>query len=208
MVLNFISQLVNAILLFVNSLGYLGIFVGMAIESSIIPLPSELILIPAGALVAQGKMNFFLVFGAGVLGSIVGSLICYGIALFLGRKAFDSLVEKYGTVFFINKGHLDITENYFKNYGGITIFTSRLLPVIRHLISLPAGFSRMNIFKFISYTAIGAGIYTTFLIIVGYFFGSAVPSFLKIITAAILIIAFVIFLSYYINKSRKNRYKK
>ncbi|MGA2130287.1 MAG: DedA family protein [Candidatus Pacearchaeota archaeon] len=208
MVLNFISQLVNAILIFVNSLGYLGIFIGMAIESSIIPLPSELILIPAGALVAQGQMNFFLVFTAGVLGSIVGSLLCYAIAFFLGRKTFDFLVDKYGSFIFINKSHLEMTENYFKNYGGITIFTSRLLPVIRHLISLPAGFSKMNIFKFISYTAIGAGVYTAFLIIVGYFFGSAVPSFLKIVTAVILILAFIIFLAYYINKSRKKSYKK
>ncbi len=208
MVFNFISQIVNAILAFVNSMGYLGIFVGMAIESSIIPLPSELILIPAGALVAQGKMNFFLVFGIGVLGSIIGSLLCYAIALFLGRKTFDHLVGKYGKIFFINKGHLDITENYFKNYGGITIFTSRLIPVIRHLISLPAGFSRMKVLKFISYTAIGAGIYTLFLIATGYFFGSAVPSFLKIVTAVILIVAFITFLAYYINKNRKNNHKK
>lgn len=205
MVLNFISQIVNAILVFVNSLGYIGIFIGMLIESSIIPLPSELILIPAGALVAQGKMSFLLVFTAGILGSIAGSLICYGIALFLGRKTFDHFIGKYGTIFFINKGHLDITENYFKNYGGITIFTSRLLPVIRHLISLPAGFSKMNLFKFISYTAIGAGVYTAFLIVVGYLFGSAVPSFLKIVTAGMLVACFILFFAYYLRKKTKKK---
>ena len=207
MVLSFIPQAVNAILAFVNSLGYLGIFLGMLIESSIIPIPGELILIPAGALVAQGHMNFLLVLIAGISGSIVGSWICYFIALFIGRRPFEHFVEKHGSLFFITKEHLQLTEGYFKSYGKITIFTSRLIPVVRHLISLPAGFSRMNLAEFTAYTFFGAGIYGLFLVVVGYFFGSSVPSFFKYVTAAIFVLCFAIIVLYYLRISRRKKQK-
>jgi membrane protein DedA with SNARE-associated domain len=207
MLIDFFSKLVEAILLIIKDLGYYGIFIGMAIESSIIPLPSEIILIPAGALVAKGEMNFFLVFIAGVFGSLIGSWISYLIALILGRKSFDFLVGKYGKFFFIGKTHLKATENYFKKHGEITIFVSRLLPVARHLISLPAGFSKMNFLKFSFYTALGAGIYTFFLIMIGYFFGSNAPPVLKILTGIFLAVCIIIIAVYYL-KNRNNSNSK
>ena len=101
--INLLSNIVNFLLSTISEIGYMGIFLGMTIESSFFPFPSELILIPAGALVASGEMSFFLVFLAGVLGSLTGALINYFLALFLGRTAVDLLVSKHGKFLFIDK---------------------------------------------------------------------------------------------------------
>lgn len=151
-------------------MGYLGIFLGMMIESTIFPLPSEIILIPAGALVAKGEMTFSLVFLAAIAGTIFGALINFLFARFLGRNLVNVLVHKYGRFLFITERRLEKADNYFNKHGEITTFVGRLIPVARHIISLPAGFSRMNIFKFIIYTALGAGIWSAFLIYIGYLF--------------------------------------
>ncbi|MFH1801299.1 MAG: DedA family protein [archaeon] len=171
MIGDLLSQLVAIVLALVNELGYLGIFIGMTIESSFIPFPSEIVLIPAGALIAKGQMSFILVFLAGLLGSLAGAVFNYFLALFLGRTTIDFLVDKYGKIFFIKKKNIEKSDEFFKKHGEMTIFTARLIPVIRQLISLPAGFSRMNFFKFCIFTAIGAGIWTAILIGIGYFFG-------------------------------------
>src|SRR3989338_6218742 len=114
MLLDIIHTIVENILLFIKSLGYLGIFIGMTIESSFIPLPSEIILIPAGVLIARGEMNFFLTLVISVLGSLLGAWINYFLALFLGRKTVDFLVMKYGKLFFLNSEKLERTDNYFR----------------------------------------------------------------------------------------------
>ncbi|MFH1311286.1 MAG: DedA family protein [Nanoarchaeota archaeon] len=192
-----INQAIDALLLIIKNFGYIGIFIGMAIESSIFPLPSELILIPAGALVIKGEMNFFLVFVAGLLGSLIGAVINYFLAFFLGRKTLDFLVYKYGKFFFIGKTQLEKTEGYFKKHGEITTFIGRLLPVVRHLISLPAGFAKMNLGKFSLFTLLGAGIWTFILIIIGMFFGGSAEPILKWITAIILFVLLLIVVVYY-----------
>ncbi len=191
----------NAFLLIINKLGYLGIFIGMTIESSFIPFPSEVIMIPAGALIARGEMNFLLVFLAGVLGSLVGALINYFLAFYLGRTTIDFLVHKYGRIFFITHQKIKKSDYYFAKYGEIIIFVGRLIPVIRQFISLPAGFSRMNLPKFIFFTSLGAGIWVLFLILVGFFFGSEINPILKLlITIAALSVAVIISLFYYFRK--------
>jgi membrane protein DedA with SNARE-associated domain len=169
--LEFVNQLIEFLISSIGSLGYLGIFILMAIESSIIPLPSELVLIPAGVLVLRGEMSLYLLMAAAVLGSLTGALLSYYFAFYFGRRAVDKLIQKYGKFFFINEERMNRTERFFENYGSITVFTGRLIFGVRHLISLPAGLAKMNIPKFILYTSLGAGFWSLILIFSGYYFG-------------------------------------
>jgi len=206
MILEFISSITNALLNIIGQLGYLGIFFEMVIESSFFPFPSEIILIPAGALAAQGQMSFTLILFFGILGSLAGALINYFLALFLGRTTIDFLIKKYVNFLFLKKSNLRKSDLYFQEKGEMTTFVGRLIPVIRQLISLPAGFSRMNLAKFSFYTCLGAGIWSLVLISLGYFLGNnseLLQQNLKIITLIITILG-IAFLIYYIYNKRKN----
>jgi membrane protein DedA with SNARE-associated domain len=153
----------------VHQFGYIGIIVAMAIESSLFPLPSEIVMIPAGVLVKQGEMNFILVVLSGVLGSYIGSLANYLLADFLGRP----LILKYGKYFLLPEEKLHKMEKFFEKYGSISIFIGRLLPVVRHFISIPAGFAKMNIYLFTMYTFLGSTIWMVILTVIGYYLGDS-----------------------------------
>jgi membrane protein DedA with SNARE-associated domain len=159
-----ITWLVNTI----GALGYPGIFILMAMESSVIPIPSEVVMPPAGYLAQQGKMNMGLVILAGTLGSLVGAYANYFVARWLGRP----LVIKYGKYVWITEEHFNKVESFFLRHGEISTFVGRLLPVIRHLISIPAGIARMNHLRFTLYTLVGAGMWVTILSYIGYFIGA------------------------------------
>ena len=148
-------------------LGYPGIMVLMAIESSVLPLPSELVMPPAGYLAAKGQMNSVLAVGAGTLGSVIGALVNYALALFVG----EPLLRKYGKYVLVSARSLDRTEAFFRRHGEISTLIGRLLPVVRHLISIPAGVSRMNLGRFIFFTALGAGIWCAILTYLGWIIG-------------------------------------
>ena len=151
----------------VGALGYFGIFFMMLLESSIFPLPSEVVMIPAGYLCSKGEMDLTIVIVLGVLGSIAGALLNYYLAVKLGRK----LLLKYGHYVFFTKETLEKVEIFFKKHGSFSTFTGRLIPVVRHYISLPAGLARMNLGLFCFYTGVGAGIWVSILTFLGYFFG-------------------------------------
>jgi membrane protein DedA with SNARE-associated domain len=206
--MSFISSIIDWIVSVISNLGYPGIAIGMLIESSFIPFPSEVILPPAGVLVARGEMSFLLVLIFAIFGSIIGAYINYFIGLHLGRRVISKLVEKYGKFMLIKQQSLDNADNYFKNHGSVTTFTGRLIPAVRQLISLPAGFARMSLSKFTLYTCLGAGIWSTILIYVGVLYGNnkeSVDSFLssaKIV--AVITIAIIVGIYFYIKKSRRS----
>ncbi|MBM3232684.1 DedA family protein [Candidatus Pacearchaeota archaeon] len=201
MFIDFLHASIEFLIQTIGALGYFGIFILMAFESSIIPVPSEAVLIPAGVLVTRGEQSILLLFIFSTLGSIVGSLASYYIALFLGRRVFHHLISKYGKVIFISESSLERTEKFFSSHGEITIFVGRLLPVIRHLISLPAGFARMNVGKFTFYTILGAGIWNLVLIYLGIAYGNnadAVNQNLGAITLWTVLIVGIFILAYFI----------
>jgi len=199
--IEFFSQIVDGLLAIIANFGYLGIFIGMTIESSFFPFPSEVIMIPAGALIASGQMTFFWVFFAGLLGSLAGALINFFLAFYLGRKTINFLILKYGKFFLLGKRGLERSDIYFKKHGEITTFLGRLIPVVRQLISLPAGFSKMNLFRFCLFTSLGAGIWTFILIYLGYLFGNnseLIKANMNLIFLVISIFLLIILISYFI----------
>ena len=160
MIFERLSELFTAV---ISSTGYLGVSILMTLESMVAPVPSELVMPFAGFLVADGKLNLWLVIIVSSLASLTGSLISYFIAYF-GEK---ELVHKFGRFFFLDKEELDWTQQWFQKHGSITILISRFIPVIRHLISIPAGLARMDLKRFILFTAIGATTWNTILLWVG-----------------------------------------
>ena len=144
----------------------------MAVESSFVPFPSEVALIPAGYLASQGEMNAFLATGAGVAGSLVGAFVNYGLALWIGRP-FVRFVERVGRFLPGGASGLEATDRYFESHGEITTFVGRLIPGIRQLISIPAGLSRMSVARFGLYTGLGAGLWSAILVAVGYLAGAS-----------------------------------
>lgn len=151
----------------IGTLGYPGIFLLMAMESSIVPVPSELVMPPAGYLAQQGQMHIGLAILAGTVGSLVGAYANYYAAHYLGRP----LLYRYGKYVLVGPEKLQRMETFFQRHGEISTFIGRLLPVIRHLISIPAGLSGMNHLRFSLYTLAGAGIWCTILAWIGYVIG-------------------------------------
>ena len=181
--------------------GYLGIFIMMAIESSFIPFPSEIVLIPAGYLASKGEMSITMIMLAGLGGSLIGAFINYFLALSLGRK----ILIKYGKYFFIKETTLNKMDDYFAKHGAISTFIGRLIPGIRQLISIPAGIARMNLVKFSIYTSLGAGIWAFILTMLGYFIGEnqdLIDTYLKQITILVLFLL-VLLGSWYAYKRRQ-----
>ncbi|MBF0097923.1 MAG: DedA family protein [Magnetococcales bacterium] len=147
-----------------GQLDYLAIFLLMAAESSILPVPSELVMIPAGYLLAQGKLSLPGVVAASSLGSLAGSLGSYFLALWLGRP----VLLRFGRYFLITAKHLQQTEAFMRKHGEISIFTGRFVPGVRHLISMPAGLARMPLLPFLLFTGIGATLWNLVLLAMGY----------------------------------------
>ncbi len=162
-----LHTVIDWLLTTIGAMGYPGIFLLMAMESSVIPIPSELVMPPAGYLAHQGEMNLWAAILCGTVGSLVGAYANYFAAHYLGRP----LLLKYGKYVWITEEKFAKVETFFKSHGEISTFIGRLLPVIRHLISLPAGLAGMHHWKFSLYTLLGAGIWCTVLAWIGWFIG-------------------------------------
>lgn len=186
---------------FISSIGYSGTFILMLLESTMFPVPSELILPFAGFMAAEGTFNIYALVIVSTLGTIAGSLLSYCI----GYKAGKPFVMRYGKYFLLNKSTLDRTHKFFEKYGGKAIFISRMLPVVRHIISLPAGAAKMNLKKFVAYTAAGGAVWNTFLLFLGlYLRGSwnIIINYTQYIDI-VIIIGIVAYLIYFIYEHKK-----
>jgi membrane protein DedA with SNARE-associated domain len=178
----------------------------MTLESMVFPMPSELVMPFAGFLIASGEMKFLFVVLSATLGSIFGSLLSY----YFGKYGGNRFVLKYGKYFLLNAEHLIKAERWFSKKGELTIFIGRFIPIVRHVISIPAGIGKMNIKKFIIYTIIGAGIWNSFLAYVGFVLGNnweVIKQYSDYISWGVLGIIVIIGV-YFLWKEIKKRKKK
>jgi membrane protein DedA with SNARE-associated domain len=190
----------------IGAMGYSGIFLLMAMESSVIPIPSELVMPPAGYLAQQGQMNIWAAIVMGTVGSLAGAYANYYAAHYLGRP----LLLKYGRYVWITEEKFAKVERYFKDHGEISTFIGRLLPVVRHLISLPAGLAGMSHAKFTLYTLAGAGIWVTILTWIGYFIGANQELIMQYSNQAVIgvVIVSAVIIALYVRNHRKKKSKR
>lgn len=162
--------LINTITSNIENSSYLAVFILMTLESALVPIPSEITMPFAGFLVSQGKLNFWFVVTIGAVANLTGSLIAYWIGGW-GKDRVHFLVKRYGKYLLVTISDVERAERWFRTHGELIAFGSRLLPVVRTFISLPAGIAKMNIKKFALYTFAGAFVWSAFLTYIGVVLG-------------------------------------
>ena len=155
----------------IETLGYPGLTVLVALENVFPPIPSEIILPLAGFLTGQNRFSFVLVLIATTLGSLIGALVLYGIGLAIGQRRVNRLVERYGHWALLTPEDLTRSENWFDRYGPVAVFTGRLVPVVRSLVSIPAGYRRMPLGQFLLLTSFGSALWNGVLVGLGWALG-------------------------------------
>jgi membrane protein DedA with SNARE-associated domain len=207
--MEFIQQVIDW---YMQNIGYLTIFLLMMIESTVLPMPSELVIPPAAYLAAKGDLNIFLVVLAGTVGALCGSLINYVVSYTLGRKIVYALADtKLAHMIFVNSEKIKKAEEFFIKNGKSGTLIGRLVPGIRHLISIPAGLAKMPLKTFMLWTFIGAGIWNIILSMLGYFFYSQqdlLEKYYEELKWGVVVVG-VVFTIYLVVKTiRKKRSKK
>jgi membrane protein DedA with SNARE-associated domain len=189
------------------NLNYFTIALLMAIESTFLPLPSEIVIPFAAYKAGQGDLNIFIVVLMGTIGALTGSLINYTLAYYLGRPiVYKFAGSRLGKVFLLSEEKIKNAEEYFIKNGKTSTFIGRLVPGVRHLISIPAGLAKMNLRDFMLYTFIGAGIWNIILAIIGYYLYAVREQIFPYIGHILLGVG-LIFIIYLIIKARKNKKK-
>lgn len=208
--MNFISSLLG-------NLNYATVFFLMLLESTVIPVPSELVVSPAAYHAAGGNINVFLIILFATLGADCGATINYVAGYYLGRPIIYRFANsKWGHICLLNQEKVEKSEKYFYNHGMVATITGRLIPGIRHLISIPAGLAKMNYWMFLLYTTIGAGIWNCILAALGWYLYSVVPEdqlndkileygeYIKFAIIGLVALAIIYFVAKYYLKKRKN----
>ncbi len=198
------DAVVQWLVAFVEHLGVLGIFIMTFLESTFMPIPSEITMIPAGYLVQQGKMDLISVLLASIAGTVGGAYFNYWIARHFGRGLF----LRYGKYFLMTPAKLKKLESFFDKHGAISTFIGRLIPGVRHYISFPAGLAQMNRRTFIIYTALGGAIWMTVLITLGYHIGenrALMVKWLPLIKGGMLLVILVLLAGYVLRGKIKRR---
>jgi membrane protein DedA with SNARE-associated domain len=194
------EQFFHVIVAYIDLWGYMAIVIGMALESACMPVPSEIIFGFVGYLVYLGRMDFTTAVIAGVVGGLIGSVIAYLVGYYGGQP----FVAKYGKYILLSKRHVEMAQKWFDHYGIKAVFYSRLLPVVRTFISLPAGFAKVDFAKFVIYTVLGSVPWTIGLIYAGMLLGenwqliNVVGHKASLVVAAGLVLAGI----YYLKRSR------
>ena len=195
------EQISQVFLSFIDSWGYLAVAILMAMENACIPVPSELILGFAGYLVSAERMTFTGAMIAGMIGGMAGSIFAYVVGATGGRK----FVDKYGKYFLIKKSHVDLAQNWFDKYGIRAVFFSRMLPVIRTFISLPAGFAKVKFPPFLFYTFAGSLPWTALILYAGVLLGDNWEYLLELghkFSAAFIVISIAVIAWLYFRKRK------
>ena len=195
------EQISQAFLTFIDSWGYFAVALLMAMENACIPVPSELILGFAGYLVSAERMTFTGAMIAGMIGGMAGSIFAYVVGATGGRR----FVDKYGKYFFIKKSHVDLAQKWFDKYGIRAVFFSRMLPVVRTFISLPAGFAKVNFKQFLFYTFAGSLPWTALILWAGLLLGDNWEELLEIghkFSAAFIVVSVVIIAWLYLRRKK------
>jgi membrane protein DedA with SNARE-associated domain len=199
-----LEGIIQFFLWFVEEAGYLGIFLMTLIESTFIPIPSEVTMIPAGYLVQQGVLNGPLVLLSSVAGSVGGAYVNYWIAKHYGRQLFT----KYGKFFMLSPEKLEKVEKYFVDHGAISVFTGRLLPGIKHFISFPAGLAQMPMRPFLLYCLLSGVIWMVLLLGLGFAIGQneeMLKPYLIKVKEGLAIFAVVLICGYLLRRYWKRR---
>lgn len=202
--MSIIEGLVEFAIQIIENFGYLGIFILMLLESTAAPIPSEAVMPFAGFLVNSGKFNIFVVSFVGATGSLAGALLSYYVGKFLGRK----FILKYGKYLLISQKHINTTENFFNKHGSKAILFARFVPVVRHLISFPAGIAKMNLLKFSIYTFLGSFIWCLILAYLGYVLAEnwlIIRQYTEILDYFIIFIVIIFVLWFWIKFKNKNK---
>ena len=185
-----------------TNFGYFGMFLGMVLEAVIIIIPSEVILATGGILAGRGIFSFWLAFLVGLLGSVFCAIIIYLIGYFGGR----SFVKKYGKFFFMKEEDIEKCDIWFEKYGLLAAFLARNFPIVRTLISLPMGISKVNFPRFVLFTTLGSIPWTFAFVYVGYALGNnwiILNNFVKKLKLPIIILLILLFINYLWNKLKK-----
>ncbi len=201
------QDIINFIVNIVWDLGYTGILIMMIIESSFIPFPSELAMIPAGYLASLWQMNFAIALWVWTIWAIIWATINYMIAFKLWGPIIKAIIHKYWKYIFVNEKHYIKSETYFQKHWSITTFLARFIPAIRQLISLPAWAFKMNFAKFAFYTWLWAGIWNLILMSIWYIAGEnkqLIKTYSKEALFIVLLLWLLIIIIYYINNKKNN----
>ena len=197
------EQVSQAFLSFIDAWGYLAVMILMAMENACIPVPSELILGFAGYMVSAERMTFTGAMIAGMIGGMAGSIFAYAVGSTGGRK----FVDKYGKYFFIKKSHVDLAQRWFDKYGIRAVFFSRMLPVVRTFISLPAGFARVNFKQFLFFTFAGSLPWTALILYAGVLLGDNWEYLLEVghkFSTAFIVVSVIIIAWLYFRHKKKS----
>lgn len=184
----------------IDRLGYPGVGALVALENVIPPIPSEVILPLAGFQADQGDFNLFLLIVVATIGSIVGAMILYTVGAVLGEDRIRRLVARFGKYILVTTGDIDKATGWFKRHGRSAVFFGRLVPVVRSLVSIPAGVDKMPLGSFLIFTAAGSAIWNTILIVAGYLLGTQydrVEGFVKVLQY-VVIAAVLVAVAYFV----------